>query len=58
MEIERAIEVIPELSDRFTHLQSVTANKENGPWFRCRLTMQFNRVFETDYSWELPDWAS
>ncbi len=58
MEIERAIEIIPDLSDRFTQLQTATADESKGPWFHCQYTVHSDRRFETEFSWEPPEWAS
>ena len=57
MAIERAIEIIPELSDVFGRLQDSTADEEKGPWFRCQYTVHSHGGFETEFSWEPPDWA-
>ena len=58
MGIERAIEIIPELSDAFTRLQQATIDEEKGPWFRCQYTAHSHGSFETEFSWEPPDWAT
>lgn len=58
MQFELAIEIIPDLSDRFTELQSVTADEDRGPWFRCQYTAKRDGSFETAFSWDPPDWAS
>ena len=58
MEIERAIEIIPELSDRFTRLQTATADDDKGPWFRCRYTANKDGSYDTEFSWQKPEWAS
>ena len=58
MEIERAIEIIPDLSDRFTRLQSVTADEKKGPWSRCEYTLHRNGNVATEFSWEPPDWVT
>lgn len=58
LEIERAIEIIPDLSDRFTRLQSATVHEEKGPWFRCKYTVRSTGGFDTQFSWEPPDWVS
>ena len=57
LEIERAIEIIPELSDCFTSLQQATADGEKSPWSRCQYTAHSGGTFETDFSWEPPDWV-
>ncbi len=57
MDIEKAIEIIPDLSDRFTSLQQATADKEKGPWFRCQYTVHGDGSFDTEFSYEAPDWA-
>ncbi len=58
MDIEKAIEIIPDLSDRFTSLQEATADGEKGVWSRCQYTAHSDGRFDTEFSWEPPDWAS
>ena len=57
MEIERAIEIIPDLSDRFSELQSLTGEQGDGPWSRCRYTVNRDGSFDTEFSRLPPDWA-
>ena len=55
MEIEHAIEIIP---DRFTQLQTVTADESKGPWLHCQYMVHSDRRCETEFSWEPPESVS
>ncbi len=58
MMIERAIEIIPDLSDSFARLEAATLDEKKGPWCRCRYIAHGDGRFETEFSWDPPDWAS